>query len=78
MSDGNDSCHKGEADRIFVNNDILGISLASLHMLSLLQSFCNMASSGSVLFPFTFVSGDGQGSLAGSSPWGHKESDTTE
>ena len=22
--------------------------------------------------------GDGQGSLAGSSPWGHKESDTTE
>ena len=21
--------------------------------------------------------GDGQGSLAGSSPWGHKESDTT-
>ena len=54
------------------------MSLASLHMLSLLQSFCNMVSSDFFLFPFTFVSGEGQGSLVCSSPWGHKESDDTE
>ena len=30
------------------------------------------------LFRLSFLDGEGQGSLLGCSPWGHKESDTTE